>query len=137
MAHWIVKSEPTEYSYAQLAKDKRTAWTGIRNFQARNNLRLMKPGELALFFHTGKEKAVVGIAKVLTAAQPDPTADGEDFSKVDLGPYRALEKPVPLAALKAQPSLEGLSILKQGRLSVGAVSDAEWKKILQLGATRA
>ncbi len=136
MAYWIVKSEPTEYSFTQLVKDKRTAWTGIRNFQARNNLRQMKPGELALFFHTGKEKAVVGIAKILTAAAPDPTAKGEDFSKVDLGPYKALAEAVPLATLKAQPALKGLSILKQGRLSVGAVSDAEWKAILALSGTK-
>ncbi len=132
MAYWIVKSEPTEYSYAQLTKDGRTAWTGIRNYTARNNLRAMKPGELSLFFHTGKEKAVVGIAKVLSKAEPDPTAGGEDFSKVDLGPHQPLKRAVTLQELKAQPKLKGLSILKIGRLSVGAVSDAEWKAILSL-----
>ena len=132
MAYWIVKSEPTEYSYAKLAEDKRTAWTGIRNYTARNNLRAMKPGELALFFHTGKEKAVVGIAEVLTAAEPDPTAKGEDFSMVNLGPHQALARPVTLGELKAQPKLKGLSILKIGRLSVGAVSDGEFKTIVAM-----
>lgn len=132
MAYWIVKSEPTEYGYEKLAKDGRTAWTGIRNYTARNNLRAMKAGELALFFHTGKDKAVVGIAKVLSEAEPDPTAKGEDFSKVDLGPHQALARAVTLAELKAQPKLKGMSILKIGRLSVGAVSDAEYKTILAM-----
>jgi predicted RNA-binding protein with PUA-like domain len=136
MAYWIVKSEPTEYSYAQLSKDARTAWTGIRNFTARNNLRAMKAGELALFFHTGKEKAVVGIAQVLSEAEPDPTANGEDFSKVDLGPHQPLKRAVSLKELKAQPKLKGMSILKIGRLSVGAVSTAEWKTILAMAAKK-
>src|SRR5690348_6728770 len=102
MAFWIVKSEPEEYSFERLREEKRTLWTGIRNFAARNNLRAMKRGEQVLFFHTGKEKAAVGIAKVASEAQPDPTAPkGEDWAAVELSPVKPLATPVPLAALKA------------------------------------
>ena len=136
MAFWIVKSEPTDYPFAKLQKDKQVVWSGVRNYTARNNLREMKRGELVLFFHTGKEKAVVGIAKVLSAAVPDPTAPGEDFSAVDLGPVKALVEPVPLSTLKSQPGTKEMSIVKQGRLSVGAVTAAEWKAVLELGVTK-
>lgn len=132
MTAWIVKSEPNDYPFAQLQKDKRTPWTGIRNFQARNNLRQMKPGDLVLFFHTGTQKAVVGIAKVLTDPAPDPTAPGEDFSFVELGPVKSLTKPVPLAALKATAATKQMSIVRQGRLSVGAVTKAELAAVLKL-----
>ena len=108
MAIWIVKSEPSEYSYAMLAKDGRTTWSGVRNFQARNNLRAMKPGEFALYFHTGDDKAIVGIAKVLSAPAADPTAPGEDWTSVELGPHKALNTPVPLATLKATAATQSM-----------------------------
>jgi len=136
MAAWIVKSEPSEYPFSQLQQDQRTAWTGIRNFQARNNLRQMKVGELALFFHTGAQKAVVGIARVLTAPAPDPTAPGEDFSFVELGPVKPLVAPVPLAALKANPITAQISIVRQGRLSVGELTKAQLAAVLKLSKTR-
>ncbi|MBX7100318.1 MAG: EVE domain-containing protein [Myxococcaceae bacterium] len=137
MASWIVKTEPDDYPFSQLQRDKRAAWTGIRNFQARNNLRAMKKGELVLVFHTGADKQVMGVAKVLAEASADPTApEGEDWSKVDLAPVKALVEPVPLAALKASKALQGLSIVRQSRLSVGAVTDAELAAVLALGKTR-
>ena len=136
MADWIVKSEPEDYAFSQLEKDKRTPWTGIRNFQARNNLRQMKAGDLALFFHTGKDKAVVGIAKVLTAPAPDPTAKGEDFSFVELGPVKPLTEPVTLATLKATAATRDLSIVRQGRLSVGPVTKEQLAAVLKLSKTR-
>src|SRR5690348_18355825 len=110
MAYWIVKSEPEEYSFEQLKADKRTLWTGIRNFVARNNLRAMKSGDLALFFHTGKVKAVVGIAKVASPAQRDPTGPGdEDWVAVELAPVKALSEPVPLSTLKANAKTKTIS----------------------------
>lgn len=136
MAAWIVKSEPSSYPFSQLLEDKRTAWTGIRNFQARNNLRQMKPGETVLFFHTGAQKAVVGVAKVLTAPAPDPTAEGEDFSFVDLGPVKPLVEPVTLAVLKANAATQEISIVRQGRLSVGELTTAELAAVLKLSKTR-
>ena len=136
MAFWILKSEPTDYPFAKLQKEKKAAWTGIRNYTARNNLRAMKKGDLALFFHTGKDKAVVGIAKLLAEAYPDPTAKGEDFSAIDIGPVKSLVEPVPLATLKAQAATKEMSIVRQGRLSAGAATAAEWKAVLELGATK-
>src|SRR5438552_2744255 len=136
MATWIVKSEPTEYSFAQLQQDRRTPWTGIRNFTARNNVRAMKPGDLALFFHTGAERAVVGIAKVLTAPGDDPTEPGEGWASVELGPVKPLNEPVPLATLKANAATKGISVVKMGRLSVGAVTPEEWAAVLKLAKTK-
>src|SRR4051812_27234777 len=131
MAFWIVKSEPEEYSFEQLLEDQRTLWTGIRNYVARNNLRAMAPGELALFFHTGKVKAAVGIAKVASRAQADPTGPkDEDWAAVELVPVKALVEPVPLATLKANAKTKGISVVKMGRLSVGAVTAGEWSAVL-------
>lgn len=135
MAYWIVKTEPDDYSFEQLVKDKRTTWSGVRNFQARNNLRAMKPKDLVLVFHTGTQKAVVGIAKVLAEPGPDATANGEDFSSVELGPARALVVPVSLSTLKSTAATKALSIVRQGRLSVGAVTPSEWAAILKAGKT--
>jgi predicted RNA-binding protein with PUA-like domain len=137
MAFWIVKSEPEEYSFEQLTRDKRTLWTGIRNFTARNNLRAMAAGELVLFFHTGKVKAAVGVAKVLSPAQRDPTGPkDEDWAALELGPVKALSAPVPLATLKANAKTKGISVVKMGRLSVGAVTPGEWAAVLKLSNTK-
>ena len=118
MATFLIKSEPFVYSFDQLLADKKTSWDGIRNYEARNNLRAMKKGELVLVFHTGADKQVMGVAKVLAEASADPTApEGEDWSKVDLAPVKALVEPVPLAALKASKALQGLSIVVTGSLT--------------------
>jgi predicted RNA-binding protein with PUA-like domain len=134
--HWLIKSEPEEYSYTQLTKDRRAEWTGIRNFQARNNLRAMKVGDLALYYHTGDEKQVVGVARVASEPKPDPTAPGEDWSCVDVEPHAALKRPVTLAQLRATAALKDFPILKQGRLSVAPVTPAQFAAILKLGGTK-
>ena len=125
MGSWILKSEPSEYPFSKLVAEQRTAWTGIKNPLARKNLAAMKPGDVALFYHTGNEKAVVGIAKVLRA-------DGED---VEIAPVKALAAPVPLATLKAKAKTKNISVVKMGRLSVGALSDSELKAVLELSKT--
>lgn len=136
MAAWIVKSEPTEYGFDHLEQDKQTLWTGIRNFLARNNLRAMEKGEVVLFFHTGKEKAVVGIAKVAGAPEPDPTAPGEDYSAIALKPFKRLAVPVTLATLKSTAATKDISVVKMGRLSVGALTDAQLAAVLKLSKTK-
>ncbi|MBL8951582.1 MAG: EVE domain-containing protein [Myxococcaceae bacterium] len=125
MAYWIIKSEPTEYTFSQLVEEKRTAWTGIKNPVARKNLTSMKPGDVALFYHTGKDKAVVGIAKVLRA-------EGED---VELGPVKALAEPVTLATLKEKAATKNISVVRMGRLSVGALTEKELQAVLKLSNT--
>src|SRR5271170_2379993 len=105
MNHWLVKSEPEAYSWAQLMKDGKTAWTGVRNFAARNNLRAMKKGDPVFFYHSGEEKSVVGLARVEKEFYPDPTADEGDWSCVDLGAVKPLSKPVTLAQIKADKIL--------------------------------
>src|SRR5437016_2835253 len=101
MNYWLVKQEPEDYSWSDLVKDGRTAWTGVRNFQARNNLRAMKRKDFVLFYHSGSEKQVVGLARVEKEAYPDPTADEGEWSAVDLVPEMALKKPVNLATMKS------------------------------------
>jgi predicted RNA-binding protein with PUA-like domain len=128
-AYWLVKSEPDVYAYRDLERDGKTRWDGVRNFQARGHLRAMKKGDLVLYYHTGDEKAVVGIARVSREAYPDPTAPGEDFSCVDLEPVRALGRPVPLAEIKKAPVLKDMILLKQARLSVQPVTKAEFESL--------
>lgn len=134
--HWILKSEPSTYGFAQLQKDQRTEWSGIRNFAARLHLRAAKEGDLALFFHTGEEKAVVGVAKLVSGPHPDPTAPGEDWTSVAVAPVKALGAPVPLAALKADKAFNQLPMLKQGRLSVSPISAEQFARVLKLGKTK-
>lgn len=133
---WLVKSEPDVYSYEQLEKDGRTEWTGIRNHQAKNHLRQMRPGDLALFYHTGDVKAVVGIARVSSEPGPDSTAPGEDWTSVELVPLSKLKRPVTLQQLKEEPRLKDLPLLRQGRLSVVPVDPKQMDAILELGETR-
>ncbi len=132
--HWLIKSEPSEYSYAMLERDGRTEWTGIRNFQARNHLREMKPKDLALYYHTGDEKQVVAIARIASTPHPDPTAPGEDWTSVEVVPHKRLARAVPLSELKKDPALKNLALLKQGRLSVVKVSPEEFRRIVELGS---
>ena len=136
MQHWLVKQEPEKYPWAQFVKDKGTYWDGVRNYQARNNLRAMRKGDLVLFYHSVSEKAVVGVAKVTREAYADPTAKEGDWSVVDLKPIKAMAAPVTLAQIKAEPKLAGMGLLKQSRLSVSPLSAAEFKRVLQLGKTK-
>jgi predicted RNA-binding protein with PUA-like domain len=117
-------------------KDGGTYWDGVRNYQARNNLRAMRKGDLVLYYHSVSEKAVVGVAKVTRVAYADPTAKEGDWSVVDLKPMNALAEPVTLAQIKAEPKLAGMGLLKQSRLSVSPLSAAEFKRVLQLGKTK-
>jgi predicted RNA-binding protein with PUA-like domain len=137
LKHWLVKSEPEAYSWATFLTDDGTAWTGVRNYQARNNLNQMQPGDLVLFYHSVSEKAVVGIAEVAAPATPDPTAEpGSPWTAVALRPVQVLPCPVSLATLKADARLQELALLRQSRLSVLPVHPAEFDAILELGESR-
>jgi len=133
MAYWLVKTEPGAYSWADLLRDKKTAWTGVRNFLARNNLRAMAKGDLCLIYHSVSEKAIVGVARVTKKAYPDLTATDGDWSGVDMAPACALKHPVTLAQIKADPALRDMALLRQSRLSVCPVQQGEYRRILQLG----
>ena len=132
---WLVKSEPEAYSWGTFLKEGRTAWTGVRNFQARNNLRAMRKGDLVLFYHSVTEKQVVGIAKVDQEAYPDPTAKEGDWSCVDLVPVKAMKRPVGLAAIKADRLLAEIPLLRQSRLSVSPLDAAQFRQFLVVGET--
>ncbi len=132
----MVKQEPTAYSWDQFVRDGRTAWTGVRNFQARNHLRTMKSGDHVLFYHSVEGKEVVGIAKVAKEAYPDPTADEGDWSCVDLVPVEPLKTAVTLAAIKATSALEDLPLLKQSRLSVMPLTKKHYDKLLALSQAK-
>jgi predicted RNA-binding protein with PUA-like domain len=127
--YWMVKQEPTAYAWADFEKDGRAAWTGVRNFQARNNLRAMRKGDRVLYYHSVVGKEIVGIASVAREAYPDPTAESGDWSCVDLVPLKALPQPVPLAAIKASAKLKDIALLRQSRLSVMPVTAAEFAAI--------
>lgn len=133
MKHWLVKSEPGTYSWADLCRDGRTRWDGVRNFQARNNLRAMKPGDLALYYHSVNERAVVGVAEIVSDAYPDPTGKGGDWTVVDVAPAFALARPVSLEQIKGRKGLADMVLVKQSRLSVQPVRKAEFDAIVELG----
>lgn len=133
--HWLVKSEPNEYSYQRLVKEKRGMWDGVRNFEARNNLRAMSIGDLLLFYHSVNERAVVGVAKVTKEHYPDPTAKKGDWSVVDVAPVKELTEPVTLATLKADPALAEMVVVRRSRLSVTRVTVPEFRRVLKLGKT--
>jgi predicted RNA-binding protein with PUA-like domain len=133
MNYWLVKSEPAAYAWAQFVKDGQAAWTGVRNYQARLNLRAMKSGDLVCFYHSVTEKQIVGVARVARTAYPDPTATEGDWSCVDLVPVHPLKVPVPLAAIKRDPALKDLKLVRQSRLSVTPLTAAEFKRLLELG----
>jgi predicted RNA-binding protein with PUA-like domain len=135
MQHWLVKQEPEDYSWAMLVKDGRTAWTGVRNFQARNNLRAMKKGDLVLFYHSVTEKQVVGIARVAKEAYPDPTATEGDWSCVDVVPVKQLKEPVELNTIKTDKVLAQIPLVRQGRLSVMPLTKSQFERMLKLGGT--
>jgi predicted RNA-binding protein with PUA-like domain len=133
LQHWMVKQEPTTYPWSQFVADGGTKWTGVRNFQARNNLRSMRVGDLALYYHSVVGKAVVGIARVDREAYPDPTATEGDWECVDLVPVEALSRPVTLEMIKANEVLKGIALVRQSRLSVIPLLALEYKELLRLG----
>lgn len=130
--HWLVKSEPVKYSWEKFNKDGRTFWDGVRNFQARNNLREMKEGDLVLFYHSNEGKAVVGVAKVVKEFYQDPTSDDPNWVVVDLAPVETLKNPVTLEQIKADDRLKDIGLVRQGRLSVMALKSEEFDRILEM-----
>ena len=137
MSRWLIKSEPHVYPFSQLEKDRKTSWTGVRNFEARNNLRAMKKGDMALFYHSNakhaKDKAIVGVATVVRGGYADPT--DEAWSTADFAPLVALEEPVSLAAVKASAKLKDMALVKKSRVSVVPVTEAEFREVLKMGKT--
>ena len=130
---WLVKQEPSTYSWADFKAEGKTAWTGVRNYTARNNLRAMRKGDAVFFYHSVTDKTVVGIAKVIREAYPDPTAKEGDWSAVDLAPDKALAKPVALEEIKRNPKLKEMALLRLSRLSVQPVTSAQFAEIARMG----
>ncbi|MDQ4088614.1 MAG: EVE domain-containing protein [Pseudomonadota bacterium] len=130
MAYWLMKSEPGTYSWSDLLRDRRTDWDGVRNNAARLHLKAMQPGDEAFFYHSGEERAIVGIMRV--AGAPAPDGDDGAWVKVPVEPVRALERPVRLKQIKAEPKLARMELIRQSRLSVSPVRDEEWQVILAL-----
>jgi predicted RNA-binding protein with PUA-like domain len=131
-SHWLVKSEPNTYAYADLERDGRTVWDGVRNYAAAAHLKAMCEGDEVLFYHSQEGLAVVGVATVVRTAFPDASDPAGRFVAVELAPVRALKRAVTLAEMKVEPALADMTMLRQGRLSVSPVSDAEWKTILKM-----
>ena len=136
MAYWLIKSEPSTYAWAQLVKDKRTSWTGVRNAQASINLKAMKAGDRCFFYHSGEGKEIVGIAEVAKAAYPDPTDKGGKAVTVDVKAVQPVNQPVTLAAIKADPKFKEFKLVRQSRLSVVPVEAAHWALILKMSGTK-
>ena len=132
MNHWLVKSEPHKYSWQKFNEDKQTFWDGVRNFQARNNLKAMKTGDLVLFYHSNEGKEVVGVAKVIKEFYQDPTTDDTNWVVVDLAPVETLKKPVTLEQIKSDSRLKDIGLVRQGRLSVMSLKPEEFDRILEL-----
>jgi len=133
MGWWLAKSDPDTYGWSDLVRDGKTSWDGVRNFKARNYIRAMKPGDLVLFYHSGDEKSVVGAMKILSEAYSDKTADEEGWSAVDVAPAWGLKGPVTLAAIKAEPSLKNIYLVRVARLSVMPLEKVEFEKIVSMG----
>jgi predicted RNA-binding protein with PUA-like domain len=131
--YWLVKQEPTAYSWDQFVKDGKTAWTGVRNYQARNNLQAMQVGDAVFYYHSVVGKEVVGIANVVRAAYPDPTSDDPAWISVDLAPVKALRSPVSLAQIKATPKLKDIKLIRNSRLSVIGLTEEEFRTISEFG----
>ena len=132
MNYWLIKSEPFKYSWEQFETDKKTFWDGVRNYQARNNLRDMEAGDLCLYYHSNEGKEVVGIAEVIKPAYQDPTTDNTQWVAVDVKPYKKLDKTVKLAQIKADPRLSDIGLIRQPRLSVISISEDHFNIILEL-----
>ncbi|HEX4646180.1 MAG TPA: EVE domain-containing protein [Verrucomicrobiae bacterium] len=134
--YWLVKTEPESYSWGDLVKDGKTTWTGVRNFQARNNLRAMKKDDLVLFYHSVSEKQAVGLARVDKEAYADPTASDGDWFAVDLVPIKPLAKPVTLETIKADKILKEMPLVRNSRLSVTPVAEPQFVRLLALAGTK-
>lgn len=132
MNYWLMKSEPGAYSWDDLVRDKQTYWDGVRNFQARNNMKQMKKGDLALYYHSVNEKQVVGIAKIIKEYYPDPTTDDDRWVVVDIAPERSLKKPVTLAQIKGEDTLADMVLVRNSRLSVQPVKKEEFDQIISM-----
>ena len=136
MSYWLVKSEPSTYSFEQLEKDGQTFWDGVRNYAARNHLKSMKKGDQVLFYHSNEGLEIVGIAKVAKEAYQDPTTDEDAWVVVDLKPQKRLKKPVSLTQIKADKRLADMALVRLGRLSVQPVTEKEWKVIMELAGEK-
>ena len=134
MKYWLVKSEPFKYSWDDFVKDGRTYWDGVRNYQARNNLKAMKKGDRVLYYHSNEGLEVVGVAEVVKEFYQDPTTDDERWVVVDLKPVSALKSPVPLSEIKEEKRLQNISLIKQSRLSVMPVTKVEYELIVKMGS---
>ncbi len=132
MAYWLIKSEPFKYSWQKFQEDGRTFWDGVRNYQARNNLKAMKEGDLLFWYHSNEGLEIVGIAQVAKEAYQDPTTEDPNWVVVDVKPYKTLNKPVSLASIKADPRLQQMALVRLGRLSVQPVTEEEWKIVMEL-----
>ena len=136
MAHWLIKSEPSTYSWEKLEKEKQTFWDGVRNYAARNNLKAMKKGDEVFFYHSNEGTEIVGIAKVAKEFYQDPTTDDANWVVVDFKPVRKLKKPVTLAQIKADKRLVNMDLVRLGRLSVQTVKDDEWDIVLEMAGEK-
>ena len=136
MAYWLVKSEPSVYSWDQLVKDKQTDWTGVRNYAARIHLRAMKKGDPVFFYHSNEGLEIVGIAKVAKEAYQDPTTEDEAWVCVDIKPFKKLKKPVSLDTIKKEKRLKDMALVRIGRLSVQPVTEEEYNTILELAGEK-
>ena len=132
MNYWLIKSDPETYSFEDLQRDRTTAWDGVRNYQARNNLAAMQVGDLCLVYHSGEKPAVVGTAQVVKAAYPDPKSEDPRWVNVDVQAGEALARPVPLVEIKKHPLLSQMAVVRQGRLSVAPVRAEEWAAVMAL-----
>jgi predicted RNA-binding protein with PUA-like domain len=134
--YWLIKSEPEEYGWDHLVRDRVGRWDGVRNYSARNHLRAMKLGDIALVYHTGKHKEVVGLAEVVKEHYPDPSATKGDFSAVDFSPVKQLVEPVTLKAIKEQTTLSQMVLVRSPRLSVQPVQPAEFREVMKMANTK-
>lgn len=133
MAYWLVKSEPVKYAWSRMVEDKRTFWDGVRNYQASNNLKAMRVGDHAFFYHSNDERAIVGMVEIVRDYYPDPSDETGRFGMVDVAAIAALARPVTLAQIKADAMLKDIALVRQSRLSVMPIDDAAWSHILALG----
>ncbi|MDE2028984.1 MAG: EVE domain-containing protein [Alphaproteobacteria bacterium] len=132
MSYWLMKSEPDVYPWTRLVKEKRAPWDGVRNYQANNNMKAMRIGDEAFFYHSNEGREVVGIMKIAKLWRPDPSDESGKFGMVEVVPVEALPRPVTLAEIKANPLLRDMALVRQGRLSVSPVAKAEWRAILKM-----
>lgn len=136
MPYWLIKSEPSVYSWDQFVNDKQTFWSGVRNYAARINLRAMKKGDEVLYYHSNEGVEIIGIAKIIKQAYQDPTTDDERWVAVDVKPQKKLKKAVTLAQVKADERLKNMALVRLGRLSVQPVTEAEWKVVMELAGEK-